>query len=358
MDPAILIPAPDTIPVHWGWFQLLLLFTFYLHILLMNVMLGTIMIAFTRHVRRPESSPQITKNIADNLPFSIALAVNFGVAPLLFAQVLYGHFIYASSILMAPLWLSIVGILIAAYYGAYLYKFKYNRLADGKIILTGFISLMLLIIAFLFCNNFTLMLHPESWHRYFDRPSGLLLNLDDPTLIPRYLHFVASSLAVAGLAIALYYQYQKQQGNQEVQQWIDHGCNWFGYATFANFAIGFWLFGNLPQGVIVNGTFLGTMFSLCMILGIITGVIAAIHGLRQRLLAALSFLLASIFFMVLTREFLQLAYLKPWFSLADLQVASSYSPLFLFLLFFAGGATLIGWMIKITWQTYHNGEVQ
>ena len=114
MDPVALIPTPDTIPVHWGWFQFLLLLTFYLHILFMNVMLGTIIIAFVRHFQRPTETCPLTEEISQKLPFSIALAVNFGVAPLLFVQVLYGHFIYASSILMAVLWLSIVGILIAA----------------------------------------------------------------------------------------------------------------------------------------------------------------------------------------------------------------------------------------------------
>ena len=358
MDPATLVPTPDAIPVHWGWFQLLLLLTFFIHILLMNIMLGTIIIASLRHLRKPKEQTLLTRDIADNLPFSIALAVNFGVAPLLFAQVLYGHFIYASSILMAPLWLSVVAILIAAYYGAYLYKYKYDSLIDGKMLLTGFISLMLLIIAFIFCNNFTLMLHPESWQRYFDRPSGLLLNLKDPTLIPRYLHFVVSSLAVGGLAIALYFRRKQLNGDNEAGLWVEHGCHWFGYATFANFAIGFWFYGNIPSGIIAGNTFIGFMFSLCMILGIITAIVAAIYGLRQKVIPALYFILAAIFFMVLTREFLQLAYLKPWFSLADLQVASSYSPLFVFLLFFAGGVVLIGWMLKITWQTYQNREVQ
>ncbi len=48
------------------------------------------------------------------LPLVIAFAVNFGVAPLLFLQVLYGHFIYTSSILMGIFWISIIPALIIA----------------------------------------------------------------------------------------------------------------------------------------------------------------------------------------------------------------------------------------------------
>ena len=49
MDPATLIPTPDALPVAWPWFQLLLIITLFLHMLVMNVMLGTAFIAFVRH---------------------------------------------------------------------------------------------------------------------------------------------------------------------------------------------------------------------------------------------------------------------------------------------------------------------
>ncbi len=358
MDPAALIPTPDAIPVHWGWFQFLLLLTFYLHILLMNVMLGTVIIAFVRHLQRPAATSPLTREISKKLPFSIALAVNFGVAPLLFVQVLYGHFIYASSVLMAALWLSIVGILIAAYYTAYIYRYQYHRMIDGRMVASGLISCLLLIIGFFFSSNFTLMLHPETWQRYFDHPSAMLLNFSDPTLIPRYLHFVVSSMAVAGLAIALYFRRQQINGAPEAEEWVRCGCNWFGYATFANFAIGFWFFGALPKGLIDPSTLVGGLFSFFLIIGVIAALLAAVYGLRQRVLPALYLLLAAVFSMIMVREFLRAAYLKPWFSLADLETAPAYSPLILFLLFFAGGLVLIGWMLKTTYRIFQNREVQ
>lgn len=358
MDPAALIPTPDAIPVHWGWFQLLLLLTFFLHILLMNVMLGTIIIAFVRHFHRPAETSPLTEEISQKLPFSIALAVNFGVAPLLFVQVLYGHFIYASSILMAALWLSIVGILIVAYYTAYIYRYQYEKMIDGRIVATGLISFLLLIIGFFFSNNFTLMLHPENWHSYFEHPSAMLLNFSDPTLLPRYLHFVFASMAVGGLAIALFFKQKQKKGDPKAEEWVRYGCNWFGYATFANFAIGFWFFGTLPKGLINPSSLVGGLFSIFLIIGVITALLAAIYGLRFRVMPALYLLLGSVFSMILVREFLRVAYLKPWFSLADLKVASAYSPLILFLLFFGAGLVLIGWMLKITYQTYRNREVQ
>ena len=40
MNPSDLIPVPDAIPVHWGWLNFFLIFTFMLHMLCMNSMLG------------------------------------------------------------------------------------------------------------------------------------------------------------------------------------------------------------------------------------------------------------------------------------------------------------------------------
>ena len=131
MDPALLLPSPDAIPAPWGWFQALLLLTFFCHILLMNVMLGTACIALADHFGTGGERAAESHRLAGALPFTIAFAVNFGVAPLLFVQVLYGQFVYVSSILMASFWLAVIALLIAAYAAAYLYKYRYDRLGGA-----------------------------------------------------------------------------------------------------------------------------------------------------------------------------------------------------------------------------------
>jgi hypothetical protein len=88
MDVAALIPTADTLPVPWGWFQFLLLLTFLLHLLFMNAMLGSAIIGLVSELRKPSEPPPLARDLAGSLPFLIAFAVNFGVAPLLFLQVL------------------------------------------------------------------------------------------------------------------------------------------------------------------------------------------------------------------------------------------------------------------------------
>ena len=163
---------------------------------------------------------------------------NFGVAPLLFLLVLYGQFIYVSSQLMAVFWLSVIALLMAAYYLAYDYKFNFRRSGDFRRSMIGIAAILLLCIAFLFCNNMTLMLNPSSWASYFGNSGGTLLNLSDPSLLPRYLHFITATLAIGGLFVAIVWTLRKNHPNSENN--IAAGMNWFVYATLAQIAVGFW----------------------------------------------------------------------------------------------------------------------
>ena len=85
---SFIIPQPDTIPVGWGWFQFLLLLTFPIHLLAMNAMLGGLAIGIVQHMKGGALQKQLAHRIAISLPLVIAFVVNFGVAPLLFVQVL------------------------------------------------------------------------------------------------------------------------------------------------------------------------------------------------------------------------------------------------------------------------------
>ena len=59
-------------------------------------------------------------------------------------------------------------------------------------------------VAFIYSNNFTLMLAPGRWLELNQRSAaGLNLNLAEPTLLPRFLHFVLAALAVSGLMLTV-----------------------------------------------------------------------------------------------------------------------------------------------------------
>jgi len=358
MNPSALIPVPDTLQVPWGWFQLLLLVTLFLHFVLMNVMLGTSVIALTRLIRNSGEDDPLTRQLSGKIPFAIAFTVNFGVAPLLFVQVLYGHLLYTSSVLMANFWILVIALLIIGYYAAYIFDHRYESLQAGRLLTMGVTVFTLLAVAFFMTNNFTMMQRPDSWTRYFDHPTGLLLNVGDPTFFPRYLHFITAAIAAGGLTIALFYEFRRRRGDEQAAVWIQYGCNWFAYATIVNFGIGFWLFGSLPKHVFDITSLNGMLIAVLLPAAIVMGVLSIIFSLQGQVMRVLYSAPLTIFIMILVRDLVRAAYLKPYFSVSDLKVVPQYSPMLLFLIVFAAGLVLVGWMLRLAWQSFNGREVQ
>lgn len=357
MDPAALIPIPDALPVAWGWFQFFLLLTFFVHIVLMNAMFGIAFIALVSHLRGGASTA-CTETVSQTLPFTIAFAVNFGVAPLLFVQVLYGHLMYTSSILAAVFWLSIVGLLMVAYALAYAYKTRYAQLGKGRLPIIGSITLLLLVVAFFFTNNLTLMQTPANWSHSVGQVDGLLLNLGDPMLFPRYCHFMVSAVAVGGLAIALFFRWKQRKGELTASLWVATGCRWFGNATILNFAVGLWFLSALPSDVLTTANTTGLLLLTTLGGGTALALPAVFFGLTARVLPALFCILGSLALMLLARSLLRAALLAPWFSISQLPVSPSYSPLYVFLCFLVAGVALILWMIRFTRRSCADNEVR
>lgn len=344
MDTAALIPTPDAIPVHWLWLQLFLTSTTFLHLVAMNLMLGSGVLALA--AAPGEQGDQILRrDIGRTLPYTIAFTVNLGVAPLLFLQVLYGQFFYTSSVLMASLWLGVVAMLIVAYYAAYLFTIRHQTLGRERGLL-GLSVVLLTLTGFLFTNNLSLLQMPTQWGAWFAARDGWLLNWADPALLPRFLHFFASAVALGGLGVALYYELRKRRGDTTGEPWRVRGCNWFSYASMANFPLGFWFLAFIPASAYDGSTVSGRIFILLLaasIFGIAKAIIAAQRG---RVLPATFWALATVLFMTIARDLLRLEYLKEWLALAQLPRTSQYSPMFLFLALAAAMAGLIWWMLK------------
>lgn len=352
MDPANLIPAPDPLQVPWGWFQFLLLLTFFLHIVVMNIMIGCGVISLVKQLVNPEKNLPLCRELGTRITYAVAFTVNFGVAPLLFLQVLYGHFIYTSSILMGAYWLSVVFLLIAAYGLAYLHKFQFDHwsVTSRRWLLGGSLATMLLI-GFFFTNNLTLMQTPATWPQYFRHPGGFFLNLGEPTLMARYLHFVVASVATGGLFLAISAHFQKSLPATERAGRIKNGLTWFTYATMVEIAIGIVFLFSLPKTVLhlfVGGNWLATL----LFAGSLGGSFFCIKfGAQERLWPATAAMTLTILLMILVRDLARHAYLAPWFHPADLPVAPQYSPMLLFFLVLVAGLGIIASMLRLAWRS-------
>lgn len=349
MDPSRLIPDALPIPVEWGWFYLFQILTFIIHILLMNVMLGGAIIALVHHLTGRSASPTVTRTISQKLPFTVAFAVNFGVAPLLFLQVLYGQFLYTSTVLMAVYWISLVGLIILAYASAYLYDLRYDWLGTARTAIIAVTAGCLLLVAFIFTNAMTLMLSPEHWLEYFTRPDGTMLGLADPTVIPRFLHFVASSIALSGLALALWSS--RSPDDPEARIRVRTGMNWYGFTTMVQMALGLWFLSELPKPVmhlILGGSLLHTTV---FVLGAVIGIYSISNALRYNVRRCLVLSLITISLMLYLRDLVRDAYLAPYYSVSDRVVLGNYLPLILFVLTLIVGTGLLTWVVRAAAKT-------
>ena len=352
MDPALLIPTPDSIPAHRAWFEFFLILTFMLHLLFMNTMVGSGIIAFFYALRRP-SKPNLDalqKDIAQKLTFVIAFTINLGVAPLLFLQVLYGQFLYVSSLLMGVFWLSGVGLLIVAYYIAYLFKFRFDRLQHLRIYFLGATVLLLMTIGFLFTNNMTLMLSPSVWIQYFNNPHGTLLNLGDPTLWPRFFHFMTASVAIGGLFIALTWRRKERQGIPQASENIILGMKWFTGASIIQIALGIWFLFSLPASV--RALFWGGsgLHTFVLITGFAGALIVIGCGHKHKVLPAAIVTLLTVLDMIILRDLVRSAYLQPYFRISDLKVIAQVSPLILFLVTLGIGLGAIVYILRLAFR--------
>jgi len=355
MDPSLLIPALEPVPSAPIWFESLRLAGFFAHLLLMNAVLGLSLIAFALETRaflagRPEAHGAARRGVAHKIPTALALAVNFGVVPLLFLQVVYGQFFYVSSVLIARHWLMVVGLVMLAYYGLYAYDMRRAASGAAKTGLLAVVVGCLLSTAFIYVNNMTLMLDPARWSIYFERPNGALLNLGEPTLWPRYLHFVLGATAVGGLLFSLFQQAKTRSGDpaqaEAASRAVRVGLRWFGHATFFQLLVGLWFLLRLPapasDAILGGGAPL-----LVFVAGIACGVLGLLFAGLRMVWAATWATLATLLCMVALREFVRAAYLAPYFKPADLPVAPQYSPMVFFFVSLAVGLAVIAWMLRL-----------
>ena len=310
----------------------------------MNAMLGSGIITLIREFHANETTEKYNREISLKLPYTVAFTVNIGVAPLLFLQVLYGHFIYTSSILMAVYWICVIPVLILAYYSAYIYDFKYEALGEARKIFIAICVILLLWTGLMFSSNMVLMIQPELWTVYFNNPFGTFLNLSDPMVLPRFLHFVFASIALGGLFQAIIWKI-KTRGKDAAA--IKSGLNWFSGATGIQFVVGIWFLLSLPKDKMLLFMGESTAATFVLVLGIAAAVASMASAGRAKVWMTTGLAIGTVSVMTIARDILRSAYLKPYFSLSDLKIVPEYSPMVLFLVSFAAGIGIIIYMVKI-----------
>jgi hypothetical protein len=348
MNPLTLVPMPEPIPAPY-WFFVILENTFFLvHIVLVNLVVGGSLLAlFSRGGSCDSLHRPLAGLVAGRVPLFLPIAINVAIAPLLFLQVVYGHFFYTSSVLMAVYWILVIPMLILAYYGAYYYANRMEKAPRLAWWILGLTTLGFLYIGFMLVNNLTLMVQPERWTAYFENRGGTLLNLKDPTVVPRYLHFVVASVAIAGLYTSWMADRRVRQGQSDHEQLKQRGLRVFGLASLIQLGIGSWYLLALPSPIVRN--FMGRDMgkSLILLFGVLVGLGATMSAFRGKLRPTIVQLLITMIAMTVTRDQLRALYLQPYFQPSTLTVNPQYGVLILFLVVLVVGLGAVGYMLRL-----------
>lgn len=221
------VPVPKDIPLALPlpeWLLVaLLIFSFLLHILFVNLMIGGTVLTMWAELLglKKKEYDTVGREIASTVTVNKSLAVVLGVAPLLSINVLYTVYFYSANTLTGLFWISVIPLLIVAFLLAYLHKYTWDQLSDNKplhiSIIVGAV-LIFLFIPFVFLTNINLMLFPEKWGSV----EGFFSAMTMPNVFPRYLHFICASMAVTGLFIFYYFGRKKYAFEEKFKEFSRH----------------------------------------------------------------------------------------------------------------------------------------
>ncbi len=184
-------------------FQIAIVLLFLAHILFVNLMLGsTVLALFAQWRGRGDPDyDQLARELAGMVTVHKSLAVVLGVAPLLVANVYYTNHFYGANALTGTAWIMVVPLVALAFLLTYAYKYSWDVLSERRglhMAIGAAGAAIFLAVPLIFLANINLMLFPERWGEV----RGFLSTLALPNVLPRYLHFLLASLAVTGLFAA------------------------------------------------------------------------------------------------------------------------------------------------------------
>jgi len=343
-----LVPTPDQLPMARGYFDALLLLTFPFHLLFMNAMIGSAVIALWSHWRKDPVSERLAYELAKALPLLIAFTINFGIPPLLFAQVIFGHYIYSSSVIIGVFWLMVIPVLLVVYFGAYLYDFKFWSMGRKGLPILAIVIALMASIGFIFTNNMTLMLDPEAWKAYFNHSGGAYLNLKEATLYPRYIHMMIGACAVGSLSVACLSRLWTKKDPEVAQRGLSIGMRLFFVTTCAQLIAGIWFLLSLPADIMKIFMGRSPLASAIFILALVAVIAVLVTAWQKKLLLCSILTVVLVYLMTFMRAFVREGYLAKTYVTQAVETNQDYTPLGLFVVTLVIGIALVAWMVKVT----------
>jgi hypothetical protein len=335
---------------------------FILHAIPMNVVEAGMFLVLLLRWRGGEPGVQLAERLGRQMPVIIALAVNLGIVPLLFTQALYYRVFYPATILMAWSWLSVILLLLTAYYGVYVYSVAQRRgtLRPWKTVLGWVSAALFLVIGLLFSSALSLMTDVERWPGLWQSTSVAAAPLGTGhhftlTVWLRWLMMFGLALTTTAVYVVVDAGWFGWRQTEAYRRWAARfawrlhalGCALFLLAS-AGYVLGAWpvevrerMF-SWPWSLLTGLTPAGLAWPAGLLLlqarrGAITRSTSSAAGVAQ---------VVVIVFNAVSRQVVQNLELARFVDLASAPVRTQWSPLVLFLALFLAGLALLAWMLR------------
>ena len=247
------LPALDPMPIPGpAWlFQLLWLVTFAVHVVGVNVVLGSSILGTVASLDRDRSFGRpVARLFAEVNTWAVSLTITFGIAPLLFLQVLHGRLFYSATVILAPAWLGLLLLLMAAYYLTYAAKYRL-RAGKGAALPFALSALLFLAVAAIQVVVHLLSVQPGRWEAALANPWAAFA---DRALLPRFLHFVLAGVTLGGLLLAWLSVRRPppDERRDEASARATFGVKVALLATLLQLVVGLWLTISVPREVLLG----------------------------------------------------------------------------------------------------------
>ncbi len=343
---------PMGLPFYPLVFQILMVLTFALHIIFVNLVIGGVTLALWGEIKGGPYPKRLSRTMARAATVNLSLAIVLAVAPLLFVQTLYDPFWYTANIMSARwVWTFLIAVIVAFYS---IYAFYLRGAERGKNPLWLILALAALTTAAVIIHALTIeQLKPEFWREWMVRErwvntQGDLLKAFD---LPRLLHFVFSSWAVTGIFLMFYARYFQRRPDYDSNylKWVatlGSKQALFFSAISAGTGIA-WLMEE-PAALLSNPIFWTALFLAMALLAIL--ISAQSDPLRYVYPVGVVGLL-TVFFMAFSREALREYHLaKVGYSVFDYRLNIDWGSTTLFLATFILGLVILAYPILVAYK--------
>lgn len=247
------LPALDPMPIPGPpWlFHVLWLVTFAVHVVGVNVVLGSSILGTLASLDRDHAFGRpVAKLLAEVNTWAISLTITFGIAPLLFLQVLHGRLFYSATVILAPAWLGLLLFLMAAYYLTYSAKYRL-RAGKGAAVPLALSALLFLAVAAIQVAVHLLSVQPGRWEAALASPWAAFA---DRAFLPRFLHFVLAGVTLGGILLA--WLAVRRAPAEEERAAAAARASWGTkialLATVLQLVVGLWLTISVPREVLLG----------------------------------------------------------------------------------------------------------